>query len=190
VAAAAVAVVMVASVSWLALERTRLQDTIGRVEAERADLVRQTQALQRQVEDGRRAEAPAAPLPVAPEAATGARAVAPVIASMRLSPGLVRGGSDSRTIRLAPGLALVRLQLELESNSHPRYRPVLATASGEEVWSQRAVAADATGDAPIVTFELPASLLTNRDYVLTLSGVNAGDQTEEVAAYSFRVLRP
>ena len=66
---------------------------------------------------------------------------------------------------------------------------MLSTAEGQEVWRQQPVPAPRTSGGRGVILELPATLLMNRDYVLTLSGVT-GNRSEEVETYMFRVLRP
>lgn len=194
-AAAAAMIVVLAGVGWLALERARLQDAILGLQVETDRLARNTRETQTQLQQERRrtealieetrrrtlAGADSAPPPSAGN--PGA-----VIATFLLAPRLVRGGPDANTITVAPGSALVRLNLELEEDSHPRYAPRLTTIAGDEVWSQRAVQARATGTGPVVSLEIPASLLSGSDYILTLSA-RASGQLEEVASYSFRVVR-
>jgi hypothetical protein len=180
-ATAAVTLVLVVSAAWLALDRARLQQHIAATQAANRDLTDRTEALQRQLEgERRRVES------LVPERG---RADGPLVASFLLTPRLVRGGADTNVVRVTSATALVRLQLELEAATHPRYRPVLETVGGEQVWSQAAVPANVPSGTPIVTIELPASLLANRDYVLTLHGEDPAGKREEVAAYAFRVAR-
>ena len=112
------------------------------------------------------------------------------MASVLLAPQLVRGGDQANSVRVAAGTALLRLELLLESDSHPRYRPVLTTVAGDEVWSQRAIPATARAGEPVVAIELPATLLGDGDYILTLSGIGPDGTSEELAPYSFRIERP
>jgi hypothetical protein len=63
----------------------------------------------------------------------------------------------------------------------------METVGGEQIFSQQGVPAERRDGIVVVTFELPASLLASRDYLLMLHGERAGRTPEEVAAYSFRV---
>jgi hypothetical protein len=169
--------------SWLLVDRARLQNT---VEAVRAELTQRTVELQREVDaERRRAEA----LATARDRVGSTTGPWPAIASFVLTPRLTRAG-EANALRLEATTALVRLQLSLEADLHPRYRPVLTTVAGEVVWNQQAVPPRATSDGPVVVIDLPATLLANRDYVLTLSGERPGAAPEEVAAYTFRIARP
>jgi anti-sigma factor RsiW len=188
VAAAAVLVLGVAS---LLVERGRLNDAIDRLQADAGTLAQRNQQLQQDVENERRRAESARTQPPGPAitAETGRTSSTPVIATFVLAPGLVRSSGGPNVVRIPPTAALVRLELDLESDSHPGYRPVLSTAEGQEVWRQQPVPARRTSSGRGVVLELPATLLTNRDYVLTLSGVT-GNRSEEVETYMFRASRP
>jgi hypothetical protein len=192
-ATAALAVTLLLGGSWLAVDRARLN---GALAGSQAELARRTRELQQQVEaertraDDLAAARDRAPLdPGGQPSGTGSPTRSPLVATFALAPRLTRNG-EATMVPVEGGTALVRLQLQLETNTHPRYRPRLTTVAGDEVWSQQAVPARTTRDGIDVGVELPASLLESRDYVLTLDGVRQDGVSEEVAAYSFRVSRP
>jgi hypothetical protein len=172
---AAATVALLIGASWLAVERRRLQDEIATLQTQSSALAGRAQQLQGELEAARNRGA--------------GSATTPAIASFLLTPRLSRDGAQGNVVRLASGTALVQLQLELEADTHPRYRPVLQTVSGEPVWSQQAARASVRDGASFVTVELPASLLANRGYVLSLQGEGGPARTEEVAAYFFQVSR-
>jgi hypothetical protein len=189
------ALAVVATASWLGLRELQLRESIGRLQTDRSRLAQETVSLRERLEaESRRADSLASRLERAAAAQPGAQAASPsssLIASFLLSPGLVRGASNRNAVQLTGDTALVRLLLELDSDSHPRYRPVLETASGDEVWRARPLAARSSGNGSvIVTLDLPSTLLTDGDYVLTLSGIAANGRSDDVADYAFRVTRP
>jgi hypothetical protein len=98
---------------------------------------------------------------------------------------------------------MVRLQLEMEGpQPYESYLATLETAEGVRVWSKGGLKTMPPVGGHTLAMELPSSLLSNNDYILTLRGVRSGAvQTnthrsdtqqpigEEIAAYSFRVVK-
>lgn len=100
-------------------------------------------------------------------------------------PFLLRSGSTRDPgrpawLRVPPGERLIRLDLERPATAgFSRFRIRVETVDGKQVWSEEGPAAS-----------IPSSLLPPNDYVLTLLGAGAGGVFEEMADYSFRVVRP
>jgi cell division protein FtsB len=207
-ATALAALLLLAVSSWLAVKTWRLQDQIARLDAARtppSELQQQLDeararnaelAAELQRAQGRRAElerelaalkTPAAPSP-APPAVTPKSSLPPVVASLVLLPG-VRDPGEANRLSLPPDAATVRLQARLENDSHRSYRAVLRTADGAEVWRQSGLKARPVGGGRAVSLSVPSRLLSKRDYVLSLSGLGARGEPEEVERYSFRVVR-
>ena len=194
---------LVVAGAWLGLREADLQQSFRRLEAERASLARESAALEERAAAGQRRAGTLAgqPSPAGAAPREGAVATSPggrqatarpsLIASYLLVPHLVRGAADGNLVAIGRDTVMVRLQLDVEVNSHPVYRPVLETASGQEVLKQRPLSAEpAAAGGFVVNLDVAASLLANGDYVLTLSGVAANGRPEDVAAYAFRVTRP
>lgn len=111
----------------------------------------------------------------------------PVIAAFILTPGLSRDGGSARNLIIPQGTTQIQLRLPLEqgtSRDFKNYRVLLSLADGARVWSG---AVRPAGDRTLV-MNLPAHLVRRGDYVLELKGVTAGENTESVAEYSFRIL--
>jgi hypothetical protein len=184
-AMAAAGIVLVGSLSWLTIERARLQDAVDRLQVEQTSVDARARDLQQQLDaERRRADDLAAQRPPAIASTT------PVVVSFLLTTGGARDLASGQTLRLPANATMARLELQLDADSHRQYQPVLQTADGEEVWRQRPAPAQPRGQSQVVVLELPASLLANADYVLMLNGQTPGSAPEEVAAYSFRVTRP
>ena len=109
------------------------------------------------------------------------------VVAFLLMPGAVRSSSEANAVRISSAASVVRLQLEPEGEGYQRYRAVVETAEGREVWRQAEVKPIRPGGSSVAV-TLPASLLPPGDYVLTLSGAGAGGY-EAIADFTFRVKR-
>jgi hypothetical protein len=103
--------------------------------------------------------------------------------------GVVRDLGDSNHLAIPGDAAVVRLDLTIQQNDYKAYRADLRRAEGDLVWQHNGISVKAAtaGRAGIV-LQLPARILRNDDYILTLSGTASG-RTEVVGEYSFRVTR-
>lgn len=123
-------------------------------------------------------------LPLSPTARAGS-------VSFDLKPGLVRGGGGN-TLAVPEKATFILLQPRLDADSsHEDYRAVIETVEGRQVWRadsvkpRRPAGAGGTIKLPAV----PARDLPPGDYLLLLSGKKQDGSLEDVADYSFRVVR-
>jgi hypothetical protein len=115
-----------------------------------------------------------------PDGATTVRVV--------LLAGVVRGASESPSVRLQPGTQVVELQafVDIEGAVPARCHARIARVSGAEVW---------TGDVPLTRgrdgirarLSVPASALSADDYLVTLA--TGPGSSGELANYAVRVVR-
>jgi hypothetical protein len=140
-------------------------------------------------------KAPAGPLPAAsprPPAVPNPPLVTPpsqTILSLVLTPGLVRDDKPRRLL-VPPAADLLRLQLDLKKKGeHQSYRVALRTAEGNELWSQDRPRAKATASGHAVILKLPAKLLAEGDYELTLKGLTASREFEDIGDYYFTIVK-
>jgi hypothetical protein len=103
-----------------------------------------------------------------------------------LTPGLVRGEEESKSIVIPPDVSKVRLEARFEGK-YPRFQATLATVEGKELWSKGSLQAEAFQGGKRIFLEIPRSLLVSGDYILALRGWPASGSPETVAEYSFRV---
>lgn len=120
-------------------------------------------------------------------APTGSRPE-PALVAFTLTPGVVRDLGEANTLRIPAEAKLVRLEVEHEDESYQRYRAVLRTVACREVWRQTGLRPRRPG-TPTVVLVLPARLLRTDDYILSLSGANAGGAFEDVGDFPIRVKR-
>jgi hypothetical protein len=133
--------------------------------------------------------------PTPPIASTPVPAPAPRAAetgqvfAVSLSPIAVRSASDGQNVVIPTGTSTVALQLEggTDPAKATNARAVIQTVAGDEVWRG---AADPAANLPagvIARFDVPASRLGIDDYIVVLSGTDAGGVERERNRYVLRL---
>lgn len=113
--------------------------------------------------------------------------VRPALATFVLTPGVSRSGETPAQLRVPAGVRSVRLRLPLEEPVAGDLGALLRSASGRVVWRAGSLRARQNGGGAIVEVTVPAKLLANGSYILSLDrDAGAGDR-ETVEAYSFAV---
>ena len=128
-----------------------------------------------------------APVESAPKPAPAETASS--VLAFALSPGLTRDGGGAKTLEIPQVTRTVQLQLNLENADYQKYSVLLQTPEGEDVWKQNGLRSKGAGNAKAVFVDVPASLLSPRDYVVRVTGVNEAGASEDVAEYAFRTAR-
>jgi hypothetical protein len=108
----------------------------------------------------------------------------PSVVALTLAPAAVRGG-DANTLQLEPSVRQVRLQMKLAAAESATYDVRIVTVDGNEVWRRSGLTARGTN----VTADVPASVFAKRDYLVTVSGVDASGKQVDVSEYALRVER-
>ena len=111
------------------------------------------------------------------------------IVAFVLNLGLVRSAAEGRRLVIPPDARQVRLRVHFKVGDYRRYRAALETVEGREVWSRAGLSAQRRGRDKTVVLNVPASVLRDEDYILTLSGVTATGDPVGVGEYAFRVIR-
>jgi hypothetical protein len=209
-AVAAIVLVFVVGVAWLVIERTRMRKELLQLRDERSALNDKLRETERQAETERsKNEELRAQLDGGPTDATQAKGQQAdgstrenesvtdpgkgqtqnsSVLSFVLSAGLVRGGG-AKTLSVPTNATSIVLNLNLESDrANSTYRAVIETAGGRQIWRASQVKSSRSGRV-ITLPAIPAKNLPPGDYVLLLSGVLSTGSVENVADYSFRVLR-
>ena len=198
----AVMLMLALGVGWLLSDRWRLSNEIARSRVEEQqreqELLRLKQELERQLAEQRaRGTQMSAELERLqeqirqlearkPEAGASNQ---PALMAFLLTPSSVRGSGNIQPLTIPRQAVQVQLQMKLESEDYQSYQVKVRAVDGGEVWEQRSAKARKIKGSPIVTVNVPTDKLTAGDYILTLSGVNAAGQPEEIDRYFFRVTR-
>jgi hypothetical protein len=115
-----------------------------------------------------------------------------------LFPGRIRDDIEGTNRFVIPqDVDSVQLRLYLPAvaagvtDPRSRYRAVVRTAEGNEVWSQDGLKAQRTGlrEEAIVILDLPTPILPEGDYIITLSRRKTSGDFEDVGSYQFSVVR-
>ena len=113
----------------------------------------------------------------------------PSIISFELMPGLLRG-APLKQIRLTEDTHIVKFRLRLlYEDGFTSYRADLQTLHKIDVWSQYNLKFQDTSLGKIVVLNLPASLLSNEDYVISISGYRSPDDFETLGKYYFTIIK-
>jgi hypothetical protein len=178
-----IALVCLASGSWLVVENVLMRSRNAALESQRRDLERRHQILQQELTEERSRAANLAQ----PSQQRSAES-APLISSLVLTPGISRSQSNVELLALDPSAQVARIEIELESRDEfPRFRAGLYTRVGTEVLIFGNLARRRTATGNVVSFDVPASALATGDYELRLQGLAAGQLSEDIGYYYFRV---
>jgi hypothetical protein len=153
----------------LAAEQTKTQELTAELERTRTEPTPQPTAV--------------------PSVSPSPPAAAPVIASLVLAAGGVRGADTGTPPELVihKDTQQVRLQLKLRESEYRSYQLVLQAVGGGEVFSRSRLKPAASRSGVSFTVTLPASKLAAGDYLLTLRGATPGGEVEDVSQSLFRV---
>src|SRR5215471_3467114 len=185
-AAGMAALIMIATVSWLASQNASMRSRVAALESQRRDAENREGALRQQLAQEQVRAGSAAPQP---PKENPARERVPLLASIVLLPNLSRAAGSVPQITLSSADQLAHLEIQIESrDEYPRFRAELRTADGEDVVSRGNLTRQRAGAGYLVSFDVPASALPAGEYELALKGV-AGDQTTDIGYYYFRVRR-
>lgn len=111
------------------------------------------------------------------------------VLAVTLAPGLTRDGGDTPRIKLSPGIGSVEMRLTLPKTDYRVYRSELLADDRSQVWASGDLTALNDSGISFVTTSIPARLLTPGDYRIAVSGRSNDGTFEDIATYSFRVLR-
>jgi hypothetical protein len=185
---AAAMVIFALAGAWLIREfvRLRAENTAARQEIERlkssgnSQQQSKIQELTKELDQARIEEDSKPPAPI-----HGAKPQSTILAIV-MSPGVARDSVGMKTLSVDRRTDFIRFELKLDRDPFSAYRISLQTAAGDELWSLGLLKPSNTAIGKTIVFDLPASRVEQRDYVLLLQG-KSGTKFENVSAYPFRV---
>lgn len=195
--ALAAAGLLLLACGWLAIETLRLRFQLNASRARVAEMETNAQELSQQLESERArnqqlteriAELSHSTEGIQPEG-NHESPPPPALAMLTLTAGANRDISQTNTLRLDSEIKTVRLRLVFRDEDHQSYQAIIQNAAGATVWRQSGLKATARGESKSVLVSLPAKVLANDDYLLTLSGVTSATNVEEISDYHFRIVK-
>ena len=159
-----------------ALERRQkeLSQDLAQAQAERARLEKELELTRKEAES------------YASQIAEAQRDLAGTVA-FTLAGGLVRDAGTQKTLDIPACARRVKLSMPLPSDEYASYMAVIRTPEGSQIWKQTSLAVRRVGSALSLAITVPARLLAEGDYILTVNGVSRGGRSEPAADFSFRV---
>src|SRR5262249_30090505 len=109
--------------------------------------------------------------------------------TLAVSPGIPRSPGESHILPLSSEISTALLLLKTGRGSYASYSIVLETAEGKQILKRDGLKAVSTASGRVVPVSLSSSAIQRGDYILRLFGTSPEGQTEEIDAYSFRVVR-
>jgi hypothetical protein len=83
----------------------------------------------------------------------------------------------------------LRLELVLDRDEYKTYGIALLDSDGKALSSANALRSQLVGGREVITWRLPVSSLAPGDYIVQLNGQRPSGSPENVASYTFRLLR-
>jgi hypothetical protein len=110
--------------------------------------------------------------------------------TVALEPGQTRivGEKEMTVVEVPQGVDVVNLQLMIGEKGGQSYQASLFTDKGEEEFTQNELQAESATEK-VVSVPVPAGVLIRGDYRLRLKARMPDGNVEEIASYSFRVIR-
>ena len=188
--------------SWLVVDRIRLGSEIAQFRTIQESQTAQNRQLEKDLVDERlrnqelMANRGAAPQqtptpklqPETPQQPT--TPTSPVVVALSLLPGISRSSNSLPRLAIAKDVSLVRLQIGIDpKENYRRYRVELRTENGRQVLAQGNLSARGGTRGRNIPLNVPASVLGNGRYELTLKGITESGATEDVGFYYFDVLK-
>ena len=112
-----------------------------------------------------------------------AGAATPLVAELNLVPRA--NTSQTPTLVIGAGVSEVYLNIPQPEGDFSYYIASISPVGGKEIWFGRL--SPSTG--PRTSLNVPATLLSRQDYVVTINGVRDDGSREEIQGYYFRVTR-
>lgn len=180
---------LVSGFSWLLVDRARLNEELGKAQAQLSDQQRREReildklATEREQSGMLRSELDSAHETLAQRPTLPPTSILSFLLTPMLRP---RGqGETERQITITRKIDLVRLQMKIEKGDSRRFQATVRQVGGPPVWNQRLL----IPRSGVITVNVPADKLPVEDYILTLSAMTPAGEMEEINGYSFRVLR-
>lgn len=105
-----------------------------------------------------------------------------------LQPTLLREGGETRKVVIDKNIKLVLLKLELPLRKYERYRAIVRTVDGDELFAVPDLKPEVGTGAGTILLRIPSEFLPTNDYQIDLRGMTNDDGAGEAAQFDFRVI--
>jgi hypothetical protein len=188
-APAATFLLLFSALSWLAIERSRLNGELEKTRALLSDQRRQERevadqlAAEREQSGKLKSEIDRLRETISHPPSLTHPSIISFLLARTLSP---RGkGETLRQITIPRGTDLVRFRIKIKKGDSRRFQAAISIVGSPQFWNQRSLKPRSGS----ITVTVPADKLPVEDYFLTLSATTPTGETEEIYRYFFRVVR-
>lgn len=195
---AVAALVLVIGGGFLFVDWLRLRDESRRLRAERTELQRENELLTRKIENDtrqltdekRNVEALNTKLEQELESVQERPGTLALLSPLFLFPGGSRSIGKTNELLLPSRLAMVRLQLALESNDYLYYSAVVRKGvEGPIAFRKTKLKPGTNQSIKVIELRFPSTrLVAPGDYIVNLDGIKPSSEPEFVATYNFRAV--
>jgi hypothetical protein len=105
-----------------------------------------------------------------------------------LSPLSLREQGNLTRVNITPQTKIVQLRIPVTSDRYQSYRLLLRDSAGREILEFDGLKVRTIGQAKLLVLQIPARILSQDDYLLTISGLNSAGRFEDTGDYPFRAL--
>lgn len=184
-AAGMAALVLVAGMSWLAVQNIGMRSRMAALEAQGREMRLQEQSVRQQLSEEQARAANLAAQSPKPSADSGRPRI---LASLVFLPGLSRARTSVQQLILNSTALLAHIEIQLEPrDEYPRYRVELHTGRGDDVLARSNLTRHRTSSGYAVSFDVPSNALASGAYELALKGVDG--HSTDIGYYYFRVVK-
>lgn len=189
--AAAAALALLAGGTWAWHYDRQLRQQLADMTARLALQHERERDLLRQLDAARGAEgSPGNRKPRPPASAPAEDSSGPLVA-LFLHPGLVRDGQEAAHVQLPRNASLLVVHLRVERGARAgRYRALVRTVEGTEVWRQEIAVPGPLSPGQPLAVAIPVRLVEPDEYLVTLQAQADGGRFEDLATYFFRIDDP
>jgi hypothetical protein len=189
-APAAAFLLLFSTLSWMVIERARLNEELEKAKARLSDQQRQEREIAGRLAAEREQSGK---LKSELDRLLESLASKPSLTPLSILPFLLKpsqgarppGGSELPVITIPQKTDLVRLQMKIQNGDSRRFQADIRRVGGPPVWSQRSL----IPKSGVITVNVPADKFPVDDYFLALSAMTPTGGTEEIDTYPFRVVR-
>lgn len=180
---------LLSALSWMMIERARLNEELGSAKAQLSDQQRREREIADQLsaerEQSGKLKSELARLLESFAQKPSLRSLS--ILSFLLTPSQTTrdGGAPPPQITIPRKTDLVRLRMKVEKGDSRRFQAAIRKVGRPQVWNQQSL----KPRSGVITVNVPAYILPVEDYILRLSATTPTGETEEINRYHFRVIR-
>lgn len=194
---AAVVLMLLVGGIWLISENLRLRKQVESLQSEKSNQPTQNTTPQPKIEENKVASNPSptptsitTPQPKIEPNNQIAKNTPPPSLAFTLTPITVRDSGGVNEFSISDNTEIIKLRLDMDlTTEYPNFQVDILTAEGSKIFTSKQLKAQQAVKAKYLVLTLPAKTFKSGDYLVKLNGIGTNKEVEDVADYSFSILR-